>query len=71
MGHIDWIPLGDVPERLKDSRDVMFWADDELKVAFWDTFLDGDDEEYKDWALREGGHLTGATHFAEINAPSA
>lgn len=71
MGRIDWIPLDDLPERLRDGRDLLFWSNDEVVVAFWDTFLDEQDEEYLDWATREGGHLVGATHFAEINPPGA
>lgn len=71
MGRIDWIPLDDLPERLRDGRDLLFWSNDEVVIAFWDTFLDEQDEEYQDWATREGGHLVGATHFAEINPPGA
>lgn len=69
MGRIDWIPLDDLPERLRDGRDLLFWSNDEAVIAFWDTFLDEQDEEYQDWATQEGGHLVGATHFAEINPP--
>lgn len=69
MGRIDWIPIADMPERFKDGRDLLFWADDEVVIAVWDRFLDGEDEYHEDWATREGAHLVGATHFAEINAP--
>ncbi|AYO76419.1 hypothetical protein [Sphingobium yanoikuyae] len=69
MGRIDWIPIEDIPDRLKDGRDVLFWSNDEAVIAIWDRFLDGEDDYYEDWATREGGNLIGATHFAEINVP--
>lgn len=69
MGHIDWVPIDDMHDRFKDGRDMLFWSNDEIVVAFWDRFVDGDDDYYEDWATREGNHLAGATHFAEINAP--
>ncbi|WP_343546767.1 hypothetical protein [Sphingobium yanoikuyae] len=69
MGRIDWIPMADMPERLKDGHDVLFWSDDESVIALWDRFIDGEDDIYEDWATRKGGHLIGATHFAEVNAP--
>lgn len=69
MGRIDWIPIADMAKRYQDGRDLLFWANDQVVIAFWDTWLDEADDEYKDWATREGGHLVGATHFAEINGP--
>ncbi|WP_017182299.1 hypothetical protein [Sphingobium xenophagum] len=69
MGRIDWIPIADMAERYQDGRELLFWANDEVVIAQWDRFLDGDDEWYSDWATREGMNLVGATHFAEINGP--
>lgn len=70
MGWIDWLPFSDLPEQLKDGRDILFWVDGQALVGQWDRFLDGDDEWYFDWATREGVRLVGATHFAEVNGPT-
>ncbi|QNG46162.1 hypothetical protein [Sphingobium yanoikuyae] len=69
MGRIDWIPIAEMPDHLKDGRDLLFWSDDEAVIALWDKFITGEDDYYEGWATREGGNLMGATHFAEINAP--
>jgi hypothetical protein len=70
MGRIDWIPVEDMPDRLKDGRDLLFWTNDEIEIAIWDRFITGEDEYHYGWATREGNHFVGATHFAEINAPA-
>jgi hypothetical protein len=80
MGHIDWIPIADLPEALKDGRRVLVWTD---------TRIDRDDLDYVEAACG-GEHVIGPqfgrldanggdwtleligkpTHFAEINAPA-
>jgi len=37
MGVIEWIPVAEAPEALKDGRDVLAW-DDCAVVSRWETY---------------------------------
>jgi hypothetical protein len=56
VGNIDWIPIADIPDALRDGRQVLLWTEDEDKAvaSYWLGY----------WA----GMLQ-PSHFAEINAP--
>jgi hypothetical protein len=72
MGNIDWIAIADLPEDLKDGRDVLLWVPDILDwpdrpgavSVYWDTDMG--------WCSNSLGGFTprgNPTHFAEINPP--
>jgi hypothetical protein len=58
MDHIDWTPIADIPEHLKDGRSLLLWCEGGAMVgSYW-----------------QGGWISGngdvePTHFAEINPP--
>lgn len=58
MGAIDWIPIADMPDALKDGRTFLVWAGHPC-LGQW---LNGK-------LAYTRGTVT-PTHFAEINAPS-
>lgn len=85
MGTIDWIPIADLPDALKDGRDVLL---------FWPDYRYGDYREIGSqviavgrWKLNhrigvsyfadtdesddDGLAKYGPSHFAEIDAPQA
>ncbi len=65
MGNIDWIPIADMPDALKDGREVLFSCDD--GHGNWRTIGKWDAEF--GWVDDGGAWIEVATHFAEINAP--
>lgn len=67
MGNIDWIPISDLSDALKDGREVLFWdvwGVPERKSARVATFSG------TDWRDDEGVPIWTPTHFAEINPPA-
>lgn len=78
MGRIEWLPIKDMPEEMKDGRRVLlaggyFFCEalerrvtDPVSCQWWEG----------DWLIAgtEGGYVcvfySGPTHFAEINAPT-
>lgn len=68
MGSIDWIPIADLPEYLKDGRDVLLWSSGSADVAiWWESGLKG----RSGWITPEGVQLGPVTHFAEIDPPES
>ena len=78
MGNIDWLPIEDMPEEMKDGRWLLLWLPGEYwatgsnyAVGFW-----GEDDEGGDWlaADTDSKSMTAfgdrPTHFAEINPPT-
>lgn len=67
---IAWKPIAELPDELKDGRQVLCWIEGyDAEVLTWGrSFLDGRSVEC--WCDKEDGigHLT-VSHFAEINAP--
>lgn len=66
---IDWRPIAELPEALKDGREVLVWGDESADVATWQQrahFGQGD-PGWQDTGV--GGELTDITHFAEISPP--
>lgn len=77
MGHIDWIPIAEMPNALRDGRQVLLWQHDVIAGAEVGTWLKGDIWNDEDrmaggrWeALYDSGRIDGVTHFAEINPPA-
>jgi hypothetical protein len=78
MGNIDWNPIADIPDALKDGREVLLWetnVEGQAEIATWDPagpahmpierlLTEGV------WCDRDGATIHGITHFAEINAPA-
>lgn len=67
MGHIDWIPIADMRDELKDGRAVLLWEDGRAYIAAW--VETGGREVPSFWAADAGCRVT-PTHFAEFNAPN-
>jgi len=68
MGHIDWIPIAEMPDALKDGREVLLWGDTGANVASW---------RYGGWDNGFASEIDGSPfmvesviHFAEINPPA-
>jgi hypothetical protein len=71
---ITWRPIAQLPDELKDGREVLLWEEDgAATVAIW---IDYDPDGYvpegpfASWSDERGplGFLT-ITHFAEITPP--
>lgn len=65
---ITWRPIAELPDELKDGREVLLWDGDRADVGSWAI------ERWWDngpgWNdTGEGAPLLDVTHFAEINAP--
>jgi hypothetical protein len=63
---IDWKPIAEMPDALKDGRRVLLWDVDleQPETARW----------HGEWEIYErygSDTLVGPTHYAEINAPGA
>lgn len=69
MGSIDWIPIADLPDYLKDGREVLLWDGDSADVGTWSNTADFGHGEPGWSETTEGGRLLGITHFAELNVP--
>lgn len=68
MGSIDWIPAADIPEALKDGREVLLWeADSSGKPhrfgCHTGAFAGGH------WYVSGEPRHVAVTHIAEINRP--
>lgn len=66
---ISWRPIGDLPEHLKDGREVLVWDGFCADVVTW---LPGPrwGSEGDGWIeTTEGGPIDGVTHFADIVGP--
>lgn len=68
---IPWRPIDELPDELKDGRQVLLWADDGADVGTWTS---GEN----DWDKPESGYFEALyecvpcadpTHFAEIVGP--
>ena len=60
---ITWRPIAELPDELKDGREVMAWCStDEPQIVHWN-------ELRRYWQNDEGQIIDDLTHFAEINAP--
>lgn len=69
MGRIDWIPIEEIPEVLKDGRDVLLWEADEGETGRAAVGKFTGDSWY--CACYDFQSIWKPTHFAEINAPEA
>lgn len=76
MGNIDWIPIADLPDALKDGREVLLWeavVEGRAEIAawspsaMWKPLLIRNNEGV--WCDRDGSTIHGITHFAEITRP--
>lgn len=68
MGAIEWLPIADLPDALKDGREVLLWDGSNADVGIWSIQRWWDDGP--GWnETTEGGPLYHVTHFAEINPP--
>lgn len=61
MGNIDWIPIAELPDALKDGREVLLHWPGSAAVSVWKN---GD---WRNFAPYRTGQ---PTHFAEINPPA-
>lgn len=58
---ITWRPIAELPDELKDGREVLLWDEDGAETCIWHGAA---------WMHTAGGvFVYDATHFAEINAP--
>lgn len=64
---IPWRPIAELPDELKDGREVLLALESSSTVAWWNGSL----ECWTDIGLAGLAGLEGMepTHFAEINAP--
>ncbi len=65
MGNIDWVPIEECPDRLKNGRFLLLWDGQRPHTAFW-----FDRGPRAGWETYDGDWIAKPTHFAEINAPS-
>jgi hypothetical protein len=70
---ITWTPIEQLPDELKDGREVLLWlGDDGATVASWVDYSGSyrPEGQFADWNDERGplGFLT-VTHFAEITPP--
>lgn len=77
MGNIDWIPIAEIPDELKDGREVLVWETVVrigVEVVTWDPAGPSWHPAHRRleegvWCDRSGFTIHGITHFAEFNAP--
>lgn len=67
MGRIEWLPMGDMPDEIRDGRPILGFADGDMAVVAYER-----DEGY--WRLMVVGQYAEdgewhPTHWAEINPP--
>jgi hypothetical protein len=71
---ITWTPIAQLPDELKDGREVLLWlGKDGPTLASWVDYSGGGyvpEGEFANWSDERGplGHLT-VTHFAQITPP--
>lgn len=66
MGRIDWLEIADMPEALKDGREVLLspGSADQVDIGRWGRFLHG-----FGWENRDGTEIF-PTHVAELHPPA-
>lgn len=66
VGRIEWVPIAEMPEALKDGRPLLLWVIGFAWIADWRRGA-----WYSDAWERSGRHAypIEPTHFAEINGP--
>lgn len=71
MKVIPWEPIGAIPSRLQDGRDVLLWIDGRPALGQWDLELERWAEKNRQAAGGKPYVLprTSVTHFAEIMPP--
>jgi hypothetical protein len=69
MGRIDWMLIAELPEALKDGREVLLWEPEEdgAGSAVVGKFAD----EHWFCACYDYQQVWSPTHFAEINPPAS
>lgn len=68
MRQLEWLPIRDLPERLKDGRDVLLWNGESLEavIGVWDCLHGGP----MDWYCRDQGLLVpNVTFYLELTEP--
>lgn len=66
---IQWHPISELPDALKDGRQLLLWSG-EADVGRWSASGAYFGTGTPGWSdVIEGGELSGITHFAEINSP--
>lgn len=70
MGHVEWIPIAEMPEEFKDGREVLLWRGFSA-VEKWTSFARRYQDDAWGWSGgQEADDCAPATHFAEINPPA-
>ena len=65
---IPWQPVEELPDHLKDGREVLVWDGHCADVATWSLpRWMGNEPGWND--TTEGGPIDGVTHFCEIQPP--
>lgn len=60
---IPWRPIAELPDGLKDGRDVLLWSTFGAASCKWNSGV-------RDWCFTQNGlTVWGVTHFAEITPP--
>lgn len=62
-----WIAISELPEELKDGREVLLWDGDSADVCTWTVRNWDGEQSWIDTGV--GGPITDVTHYCEINAP--
>lgn len=61
MGNIDWLPIAELPEALKDGRDVLLHEFGRSYLAWHNEILG--------WVTMGEYQIEHPSHFAEVNGP--
>jgi hypothetical protein len=71
MADINWRPIDEMPDALKDGREVLLWAEAATCANFVTYAFEEVDGSKGNWHDDRGslGHLE-PTHFAEIGEPN-
>ena len=68
MGRIDWLPIEELTDELKDGRNLLIWILDDFYIG--SANVDPDDGSIRWWLDGEAEPITDQpTHFAELNRP--
>ncbi len=75
---IDWRPIADIPDALKDGREVLLWevaVEGRAEIAAWSPAGPAHMPPAYQlangvWSDREGYTIRGVTHFADIGSPA-
>lgn len=69
MGRIDWLPIEELTDELKDGRELLIWILDDFHIG--SANVDPDDGSIRWWIDIEAEPITDQpTHFAELNPPN-